>query len=299
MKILNFGSLNIDRVYDVEHFVQPGETIMAQAVCFYPGGKGLNQSVAAARAGVKVIHAGAIGMDGDFLAQLLTDAGADATELLRVDCPSGHAVIEVNKSGQNSIIVFGGANRCLTEAYIDAMLDRVDPGDIVLLQNETSDVAYILRRAKSRGLLVAFNPSPFPRTPHALPLQCVDLFLINASEGAQLAEVPVNIQPEVLLHTLADLYPNASFVLTLGSEGVKCLYQGVLYSHNAYRVNVVDTTAAGDTFCGYFLAGLCRGKTPEQCLAEATAASAIAVSRAGAAPSIPVRVEMEAFLKVR
>ncbi|MDD3214214.1 MAG: ribokinase [Eubacteriales bacterium] len=299
MKILNFGSMNIDRVYDVDAFVRPGETILARELCFYPGGKGLNQSVAAARAGAQVIHAGAIGEDGAFLADLLREAGADVAGLLQVEGPSGHAVIQVSKSGQNSIIVFGGANQQLPDDYLDAMLAQAAPGDIVLLQNETNATGAIMRRAHDRGLVVAFNPSPFPDDLEALPLACVDLFLVNASEGALLANLSEKADPETVLLALEKRYPNAAVVLTLGSDGVVYRGHGQTCAHPGYRVNAVDTTAAGDTFCGYFLAGLCRGENIDLCLMQAGAAAAIAVSRAGAAPSIPEKAEMEAFLASR
>ena len=296
MKILNFGSLNIDRVYDVEQFVKPGETISARNLQFYPGGKGLNQSVAAARAGAQVIHAGAVGEDGAFLEAALAEAGADTTGILHTNESSGHAVIQVSKAGQNSIIVYGGANQQLTEDYIETILDKAKPGDIVLLQNETNAIATIIKRAHERELLVAWNPSPMPKDLAVLPLTSVDLFLVNAAEGAQLANLTEGTEPEQILQALQQLYPNASVVLTLGGDGVVCLYSGHTYTHPGFRVNVVDTTAAGDTFCGYFLAGLCNGETIDRCLAQAGAAAAIAVSRAGAAPSIPVKAEMETFL---
>ncbi len=296
MKILNFGSLNIDRVYDVEHFVKPGETISARTLHFYPGGKGLNQSVAAARAGAQVIHAGAIGEDGAALEAVIAEAGADTTGILHTGGPSGHAVIQVSEAGQNSIIVYGGANQQLTEDYIETMLNKATPGDIVLLQNETNSVDTIIQRAHEHGLLVAWNPSPFPKDLSALPLLSVDLFLVNAAEGAQLANLTEDNDPKMILQALQSMYPSAAVVLTLGGDGVICLYHGQTYSHPGFRVNVVDTTAAGDTFCGYFLAGLCKGEAIDRCLAQAGAAAAIAVSRAGAAPSIPVKTEMETFL---
>ena len=130
MKILNFGSLNIDNVYNVEEFVRPGETVTAKSHTVFAGGKGLNQSIAAARAGAEVIHGGAIGSDGGFLASLLEEAGADAGHLLRLDIPTGHTVIEVDAGGQNRILVWGGANRGLTHAYLEDVFACGSDGDI-------------------------------------------------------------------------------------------------------------------------------------------------------------------------
>ena len=166
MKILNFGSLNIDNVYTVEEFVRPGETVTAKSHTVFAGGKGLNQSIAAARAGAEVIHGGAIGPDGGFLAALLEDAGADAGHLLRLDIPTGHTVIEVDAGGQNRILVWGGANHGLTHAYLEDVFACGSDGDIVLLQNETSLTDSIIRRAHGLGFRVVFNPS------RRIPMRC-------------------------------------------------------------------------------------------------------------------------------
>ena len=183
MKLLNFGSLNIDYVYDMPHFVQGGETATATARHVYAGGKGLNQSIAAARAGAQVLHAGAIGPDGAFLTRLLEDAGADTSALLQVQEASGHAMIQVTPEGQNAIIVYGGANHCLTEAYVQSVLRQAEPGALVLLQNETSQTAQIIAQAADLGLRVVFNPSPFPAHPEQLPLARVDTFILNEIEA--------------------------------------------------------------------------------------------------------------------
>ena len=177
MRIINFGSLNIDKVYQVEQFVRPGQTITAKDYAVAAGGKGLNQSLAAARAGAEVLHAGAIGAEGRFMADLLRESGADTSLLREVDGPSGHAVIEINAAGQNRIIVFGGANRSMTSEYIERVLDTAQPDDWVLLQNEVNLVPEIIRRAHEKGLRVVFNPSPMPENLDALPLACVSLFM--------------------------------------------------------------------------------------------------------------------------
>jgi len=290
MKILNFGSLNIDIVYAVEHIVKPGETISAPARALHAGGKGLNQSVAAARAGAQVIHAGNIGADGAFLAELLRDAGADVSHLRTLDVPSGHAVIQVDKNGQNSILVCGGANRMYDREYIDAMLALAEPGDFVLTQNETNEVPYLLRSAHAKGLRVALNPSPMTEEILSWPLECVSLFLVNETEGE--AITGKNTQEDIL-SAMQERFPNAETILTLGKKGAVRSVKGQRIFQKSYPVKAVDTTAAGDTFTGFYLAGLIRGETPETALNKASMASAIAVSRPGAAPSIPLRKEVE------
>lgn len=298
MKIISFGSLNIDRVYRVRRIVESGETIQAEGQSVFAGGKGLNQSVAAARAGAEVIHAGAIGSDGEFLARLLEESGADASLIMRKDEPSGHAIIQVDENGQNAIIVYGGTNHSLSDEYIESMLDLGDKGDIVLLQNEVNGVAQIIRSAHRRGLKTVWNPSPFPDSLEEYPLQMVSAFIVNEREGKALCSAP-DASADEALRLLGEHYPGAQIVMTLGQDGAVCRWNGKEYRHGAYRVRAIDTTAAGDTFCGYFLAGLCRGEPIGECLEAAAAASAIAVSRQGAAPSIPARAEVEEFLAQR
>ena len=281
MRIINFGSLNIDKVYQVEQFVRPGQTITAKDYAVAAGGKGLNQSLAAARAGAEVLHAGAIGAEGRFMADLLRESGADTSLLREVDGPSGHAVIEINAAGQNRIIVFGGANRSMTSEYIERVLDTAQPDDWVLLQNEVNLVPEIIRRAHEKGLRVVFNPSPMPENLDALPLACVSLFMVNEIEAAQLAGTDANADFEDTLTALRAKYPNASVAMTVGADGV--LYDGEegQFQLPAFKVKAVDTTAAGDTFCGYFLAAVSAGKSVQTALQEASAASALAVSRTG------------------
>lgn len=297
MRIINFGSLNIDKVYQVEQFVRPGQTITAKDYAVAAGGKGLNQSLAAARAGAEVLHAGAIGAEGRFMADLLRESGADTSLLREVDGPSGHAVIEINAAGQNRIIVFGGANRRETREYIERVLDTAQPDDWVLLQNEVNLVPEIICRAHEKGLRVVFNPSPVPENLDALPLARVSLFMVNEIEAAQLAGTDANADFEDTLTALRAKYPNASVVMTVGADGV--LYDGEegRFQLPAFKVKAVDTTAAGDTFCGYFLAAVSAGKSVQTALQEASAASALAVSRTGAAPSVPTADEVREFLR--
>ncbi len=291
MRIINFGSLNIDYVHKVQNFVKPGQTIFAQNYNIFAGGKGLNQSIAAARAGANVIHAGAVGPEGKFLLELLKDAGVDVSKTQVLSQASGHAMIEVDAAGQNRIIVYGGANRRMTTDYIDSMLDLGEKGDIVLLQNETNFIDYIITEAAKKGFWVAFNPSPIPEDPFSLPLSQVNCFIVNELEGAQLVSSQ-STDHETILTQLKEHFPQASIVMTLGKKGVLYRDKKSGYKHGILKVPVIDTTAAGDTFCGYFLAGLCAGKSIPECLKSASYAAAITVSREGAALSIPTITEV-------
>ncbi len=299
MKIINFGSLNIDNIYNVREFVNPGQTIFSDSFHIAPGGKGLNQSLAAARAGAQVIHAGAIGSKGLFLTQLLQAAGVDISQVLTLDAPSGHTIIEVNAAGQNRIIVHGGTNLMLTEDYIDAILTKGCAGDLVLLQNETNLISSIISKAQAKGMKVAFNPSPMPENLTALPLDLVDYFIVNELEAAQLAGMQPQEAYDAVLECLTAKYPHAAVIMTLGHNGVLYSCQDTRLAHPVFQVDTVDTTAAGDTFCGYFLAAVCRGASTKDALREASAASAIAVSRPDAAPSIRLYDEVMAFLQSR
>ncbi len=297
MRFLNFGSLNLDFVYDVEHIVRPGETLSSFALNTFPGGKGLNQSVALSRAGGQVFHSGCIGEDGRVLLEDLEAAGAD-TSLVRVlpDCRTGHAIIQVDTSGQNSILLFGGANRAISPEQITETLSRFGKGDLLLLQNEVNGLEQMLREAGKRGMRIAFNPSPIDAEISQLPLENVEFLLLNEIEGSALGGGTV---PEEILKGLKGRFPGAKIVLTLGKDGA-CYFDGAqTYFQPIFPVKAVDTTAAGDTFTGYFLEAVGRGLSGAQCLRRAAAASAIAVSRKGASPSIPAAAEVDAFLADR
>ncbi len=296
MKILNIGSLNIDKTYSVKRFVQPKETIQALKYEEFCGGKGLNQSVALARAGAEVYHAGAVGADGALLVNMLENSGVHTDHLLKTAGASGHAVIQIDESGQNNIIICGGANRELTKEYIDSVLGHFGPEDLLLLQNETSNVGYAIGKAKEKGMTVALNPSPADDAIKSFPLSLVDYFIINELEGRELAGIESE-EPEKIMAALLEKFPGAHFVLTLGENGAYYFDGGKKAFHDIFRVKAVDTTGAGDTFCGYFIAGLSKGLDVETILAQASAASAISVGRKGAAPGIPTMAEVKEFLE--
>lgn len=289
MKILNFGSLNIDHVYQMDHFVAAGETEHSFAYDRHMGGKGLNQSVALARAGAEVWHAGCVGADGAHLTKYLADAGVHTEYVKTVETPTGHAIIQVDKSGQNCIILFGGANQAITEAQVEDTLSHFDAGDILLLQNETSAMGAMLQAAHKRGMRIALNPSPATEALLKLPLELVEWFILNEVEGEQITG---KTDPAAITQTLLDRYPGCRVVLTLGKRGVVYRDAAQSCTHRIYDVPVVDTTAAGDTFTGFFLAGAAAGEPVEKLLENASRASSIAITKPGAAQSIPTMDEV-------
>lgn len=288
MRILNFGSINIDLVYRVDHFVRPGETIAARSFGRFPGGKGFNQSTALARAGADVCHFGKIGSDGLWLRDALAADGADVSRLDALDeAPTGHAVIQVDDSGQNCIVIEGGANRRFSTDDIRKALDGFGDGDMVLVQNETALVPDMIAMASAKGMAVAFNPAPMTAEVAGYPLEKVDLFFVNETEAAGLAGGGAD-SPSSMLDALGHRFPKATVVLTLGAHGAVAREPGgadVFVA--ARRVVAVDTTAAGDTFIGYFLAERQCNAPLVQAMELATAASAWCVAHEGAAPSIP------------
>ena len=291
-RILNFGSLNIDHVYRVPHFVRPKETLASADYHRFAGGKGFNQSIALARAGADVAHAGRIGPDGAWLRDLLAGAGVGVRHLLTGDAPTGHAIISVTPDGQNSIVLYGGANRTVTAADAAETLADFGAGDWLLLQNEISAMPEIMRLAAARGLRIALNPAPMDAAVPSYPLESVACLIVNEIEGAQLAGA---VEPQAILDALRRRLPAAEVVLTLGEQGVLAAGPDA----DAVRVpavrvaKVADTTAAGDTFTGYYLAGLLRGAEFRDALATACRAAAICVTRPGAADSIPTRAEVD------
>ena len=289
MKILNYGSMNIDRVYAVQHTVRPGETILSRGMNIYCGGKGLNQSIAIAKAGGEVYHAGVLGEDGGILMDALTRYGVDSRHIKHVPGASSHTVIQVDEEGQNCIIVCAGENVRVTDQDIDHVLAHFSAGDMIVMQNELDNGPTIMRKAAQRGMVVAFNPSPINEALATYPLACVSWFILNELEGEAITG---ESEPPAILAALVEKYPAASVVLTLGAEGAYCSHQGQTLFQPAFKVKAVDTTAAGDTFTGYLLSGLSRGEPIQAVLERAAKASSITVSRKGAADSIPTPDEL-------
>ncbi|MBO5253361.1 MAG: ribokinase [Clostridia bacterium] len=283
-KILNFGSLNADYVYTTDHIVRGGETAASHKMEIFAGGKGLNQSIALSRAGLSVYHAGLIGDDGDFLLSTLAENGVDTRFVGKIPGRGGHTVIQVDKNAQNAILLFGGSNRAVTPEYADEVLSHFEKGDLLLLQNEISALPYIIDRAFELGLLIWLNPSPMDSGVLACDLQKISGFFLNEIEGAELTG---SNDPQIILDRMAEIYPTAAVVLTLGENGAWYAKDGTRVFCPAEKADAVDTTAAGDTFTGYFLRGTLEGLSPDAALSLAAKAAAITVSRPGASPSIP------------
>lgn len=294
MKILNFGSLNLDYVYRVRHFVRAGETISSQQRTVFCGGKGLNQSIAFAKAGATVYHAGSVGSDDGMLTDML--AASDVhTDFVRTlpDVPTGHAMIQVNDEGENCILLYGGANQAQDEAFIDEVLSHFSDGDLLMLQNEINASPLIAAKAKQKGMQIALNPSPMNEGITEALLNCTDYLILNETEGC---EITRKERAEDILAVLRQRYPTVKIILTLGKHGSIYDAPDLRCTQSIFPVKAVDTTAAGDTFTGYFFASLTSGQSPAVSLKIASAASAIAVSRMGAAPSIPEADEVSRFL---
>jgi ribokinase len=294
MKVYSIGSLNIDYVYKVPHFVRAGETLASTEMNIFPGGKGLNQSIALKKAGLEVIHVAPIGEDGEFLLEVLKEAGVNTEKIVKTSGKSGHAIIEVDESGQNSILLFRGTNFMFTREYIEEALKTAEKGDALVLQNEINALDDIFEIAAEKGLSIAFNPSPFNEKIYSLPLTKVKWLFVNEVEGEELFG---SSDPKTIADRFLEKYPESVLILTLGKNG--CLYadKKERLTQKIFKVPVVDTTAAGDTFSGYFLSSVLSGKEPKEALKIASAASAIAVSRAGASVSIPLYNEVEKFLE--
>ena len=295
MKILSFGSMNIDNTYSVDEFVQPGETMTAKNLSKFCGGKGLNQSIALAAAGADVSHFGCVGEDGDILLDMLKSRGVNTDSVIKIDnITSGHAIIQVDSHGQNSILLYPGANRRMTPELIDRELEKYRCGDWLLIQNETNCLEYIMRAANKKGMKIAFNPSPMDGTVSTLPLELVDLFLVNEIEGAAVTGKEIT---EEITAEFEKLFPNAAVILTLGKKGSVFKSEKDMLFQPSYCGTVKDTTGAGDTYTGFFIANYIKGVSPQECMRIAAMASTVQISRDGAAIAIPTKQEVLNALK--
>lgn len=294
MNVVNFGSLNIDHVYAVDHFCRAGETIHTKSYTQNAGGKGLNQSIAVSRSGQKVHHAGLLGPEGTRLAELLSGSGVDLRYLKHTDVPQGHAVIQVQPDGQNCIFLYGGSNQAVTPQEIDGVLMQLNAGDYLLLQNEIANLTYLLRAAARRGLRVVLNASPISDELLNADLSGVDWLVVNEIECAAMAGCG---DAQAGYETLKQRYPSLGILLTFGSEGSVSWKDGTEVRQCAYPVKAVDTTGAGDTFMGYFVGCLAQGMERQTAMQYASMASAISVTRPGAAASIPLMDEVRAAVE--
>ncbi len=301
MKILNFGSLNIDYVYDVDHFVQAEETLSSIKLNVFCGGKGLNQSIALRKSGAQVWHAGAVGAnDSEMLLAMLEKVGVNTSFVKKRPGPSGHAIIQKDKQGQNCILLYGGANHEIQKEDIDEAIQHFEKGDFLVLQNEINEIGYIMNKAHEIGMKIIFNPSPFDERIRVYPLHLVDYLILNEVEAKGLCGGSHFGASEAdVLEELGNTFPNAKIVLTLGADG--SIYKDGDYcvQQQIYKVTPVDTTSAGDTFTGFFIGSLINGEKVENAMDIAARASAITVTRLGAGQSIPTKDEVDNFKGLR
>lgn len=289
MTIWNLGSINIDHFYRLPHLPAPGETLAADSYSIGLGGKGANQSVAAARAGARVMHIGGAGPEGWALDRL-REFGVDCSHVVRCAEATGHAIINVDRAGENAIVLFAGANRAFEFEGVAAALAGAAPGDWLVMQNETAHQADAARLARSKGLRVAYSAAPFEVEAVREVLPHVSLLLLNAVESTQLCgALGVSLQS----------LPVPQVLVTHGAAGAVLhdLALGRETKAAAFAVRAVDSTGAGDTFAGYLVAALAEGQDVEAAMRLASAAAALKVTRAGTADAIPARAEVEAFLK--
>lgn len=296
MKILDFGSLNLDNVFQVDHFGRPGETVKASSVSLFPGGKGLNQAVAASLAGSPVQMAGAIGPDGTWLLPVLQEKGVDTGHIrVKEEILTGRAIIETDPSGDNRILLDPGANETIGPTLIRQVLAGCEAGDLLLCQNEISQTATLLQEARARGMRILFNPAPMTPDIRELDLSGLACLAVNESEGSLLLGQE-ETSPEELCRRFLTRWPDSALLLTLGSRGALYAREGYGCFMPAFQVPVTDTTGAGDTFLGYFADGLARNLPVPEIMRRAAAASALSIQQPGAASSIPDQDQVARFL---
>ena len=284
MKILNFGSINKDFFYSVNDFVKPGETISSIKYNVKIGGKGLNQSVGISKAGQKIYHAGIINKDDTFILDRLKKWNINCENIVLGVNPTGHAIIQVDKNGENSIIIHGGANHDFDIKFIKSVLSKFDSGDILVLQNEINNIKEIIDGAHHKKMKIVFNPAPFNNEILSYDLNKISTLILNQTEGEALSKEkkPINI-----LRVLNSKFNNTEIILTLGEKGSLYSFKDELLKIKAHKVDTVDTTGAGDTFIGYYVAGIASKMNKKDNLKRASKAAAIATTKLGGAGSIP------------
>ncbi|WP_045388368.1 ribokinase [Falsirhodobacter sp. alg1] len=281
MAVWNFGSINLDHVYRVPHLVAAGETLAAQSYDVGLGGKGANQSVAAARAGALCHHIGAVGTDGVWAREALAGYGVDVTHVAVGEVPTGHAIITVDDQGENAIVLYPGANQAPGATILTA-LEGAGAGDLLLLQNETARQAEAAALAAARGMAVVYSAAPFDAQAVRDVLPYLGLLMMNKGEAEA-------------LRTAMGMLPEVDMIITHGAAGAEWLGSRALHVP-AFKVTAVDTTGAGDCFAGTLAAALDAGLPAEAGMRRAAAAAALQVTREGAAAAMPAAAEVDAFL---
>jgi len=285
MAIYNLGSINADLFYHMPHLPGPGETLAATDLTRGLGGKGANMSVAAARAGTHIAHIGAVGVEGKWAIDRMTEFGVDTRHITTLtDTPMGQALIYVDDAGENCIVLLNGANFKIPAQTIASALSEASPGDTLLMQNETLNQLGTAKMARSLDLFIAYAAAPFDAAAVTAVLPYLDFLILNEIEAAQLEEA-TGKTPKAL--GVADV------IITLGANGARWIHKGTARDFPAMPVSPVDTTGAGDTFTGYVLAARDRGLPMEQCIALAMRAGALMVTRQGTADVIPDLKEVD------
>lgn len=292
MKILVYGSVNIDRTYRVAHVNLPGETQASLGISISAGGKGANQAAAIAKAGIPTYFSGKIGPDGIWVKDLLASYGVKTDHLLETGSHTGEALIQLDDNGQNSILLSAGGNGEICEQEIGDVLTHFSPGDWLVCQNEISCLSSLMTMAQEKGMRICFNPSPFTATLLNLPVQACDLVILNEIEGASMAGI-VDADYNRVLNALTSKYPTVEFVLTVGKAGALYGKGSVRAKGEILDLPIVDTTGAGDTFTGYYLVSrVTKCLDPEESLGMACKAASLAVNRKGAMVAMPMAQEV-------
>ncbi|MCA8834235.1 MAG: ribokinase [Proteobacteria bacterium] len=288
--ILNFGSINIDYVYRLQTLPQAGETLSCQGFARYLGGKGINQSIAIARAGGTVKHIGAVGADGAFALAQIADMGLDTNDIRVTDTNTGHAVICLDKQGENHIIIHAGANAELTENQINSALDTNPKAEWVVIQNETNLTEYIAKSAKERGLSLAYSAAPFDAVACQTILPYLDILAVNETEATALSHAMKTPITDLKIPTL---------LITKGAKGAELWQNGACISVRGLPVKAIDTVGAGDTFFGSFIARLQNDTPAQEALNYAASAAALQCTQKGAATAIPSQQTVLNLMKER
>lgn len=290
-KCLVFGSMNMDYVYQVDHCVRPGETLASDSLECHCGGKGTNQAIALAKAGANVSMAGRIGEDGNALKEVCEKYKVDTEDVIIADTSTGKAIIQVDCEGQNCILLYAGANKEQKKEDIQKVLGHFGEGDYLFLQNEINEVPFLIQEGHNNKMKIVLNPSPFDSEIMEYGLELLDWLILNEIEAEQMTG---ESDPAKMLEKLQKICPDAGIVLTFGEDGAICVKDGKRYWQSSFSCDVVDTTAAGDTFTGYFFAEIIKNEEDiATALKKAAKAASMTVSRKGAAESIPTYVEVQ------
>ena len=303
MKFLVYSSVNIDVIFKVDHIVHPGETQSSFGFSTGAGGKGANQSAALAKAmgtsscpcSNQVFLAGKCADDANFILEKLNSFGVNTSFMQPSSCGTGKAFIQVDKAGQNSIVIYGGGNQCIEKDEIDKVLATFTENDVLFLNCEINNLGYIVDQAFKKGMKIIVNPSPINCAIEEIDFSKVSAMIVNEVEGSLLSGLKSEAW-EAILEALSKKWPDCEIVMTVGEQGAYYSFKGQLIKVPAVKTKVVDTTAAGDTFMGYFFSsrfnGQFNGLSAEASLKLASQASALTVSRPGAMDSIPFRDEV-------